>query len=426
MNVILTTYNGAILGPIAKLLGYILQALYALLANIGIENTGLCIILFTFLVNALMIPMQIKQQKFAKMSSVMNPELMEIQKKYKNKKDQASQQKMSLETQAVYQKYGVSPASGCLPLLITFPIIFALYRVIYNIPAYVPQIYDIYSGLAEKIREAGVTVEELSKMVSANTYVINDAVNAAKESDKTSYFVDVLGQFNSVAWEQLVSKCPSLESAIMSVAEQSGHINSFLGLNIADTPAVRSISIIIPILSVITQILSFKISTAGNQQVSDPENPTAASMKMMNNVMPFVTGLMCFMFPIGVGIYWVAGNVFRIFQSLGINIYFGRMDMEAELAKNVEKAKKRYEKLGIDPDTAMKNIATTRTRQVQPGANAKSNNNNGGNNNNNSKKVDIVKNNKNSYKTGGNKNYKEGSIASYANMLARDNTDSKK
>ncbi|HBA97700.1 MAG TPA: hypothetical protein DCZ23_06295 [Lachnospiraceae bacterium] len=423
MNVILTTYQGAILGPVARLLGYILQALYALLSNFGIENTAICIILFTFIVNALMLPMQIKQQKFAKMSSIMNPELTEIQKKYKNKKDQASQQKMSLETQAVYQKYGVSPASGCLPMLITFPIIFALYRVIYNIPAYVPQIYDIYSGLAEKVQAAGVTVEQLSKMVTSNTYVVRDAVQAAKDSSNLSYFVDVLGQFNTSAWDKLVDICPSLESTILSVAEQSGHINSFLGLNIADTPAVKSISIIIPILSVITQIASFKISMAGNTQATDPDNPAAASMKMMNNVMPVMTGLMCFMFPIGVGIYWVAGNVFRIFQSLGINMYFGRMDMDAEVAKNIEKTKKRYEKLGVDPNTAMKDIAKKRTSSIQSGAAADGNKKD---NNSISKNVNSVKLSKNSYRTGGNKKYKEGSIASYANMMARDNPGDKK
>ena len=126
MDVILTTYQGAFLGPIARLLGKILEAIYYVLSLVGIENVGICIILFTFIVNTLMFPLQIKQQKFSKMSSRMNPELQAIQKKYKNKKDQASQQKMSLETQAVYQKYGVSPASGCLPLLITFPILFAL------------------------------------------------------------------------------------------------------------------------------------------------------------------------------------------------------------------------------------------------------------------------------------------------------------
>lgn len=412
MSVILTTYQGAILGPVARLLGYILQALYALLSNFGIENTGICIILFTFIVNALMLPMQIKQQKFAKMSSIMNPELTEIQKKYKNKKDQASQQKMSLETQAVYQKYGVTPASGCLPMLITFPIIFALYRVIYNVPAYVPQVYEIYSGLAERVQAAGVTVEQLAEMVTSNTYVVRDAVQAAKDNINVSYFVDVLGQFNSSAWDHLVDICPSLQSEIMSVAEQSGHINSFLGLNIADTPAIKSVSIIIPILSVITQILSLRISMAGNTQTNNPDNPTAASMKMMNNVMPIMTGLMCFMFPIGVGIYWVAGNVFRIFQSLGINMYFGRMDMEAEVAKNVEKTKKRYEKLGVDPSTAMKDIAKKKTADSE----GKSI----------SKNVNSVKLSKNSYRTGGNKKYEEGSIAAYANMMARDNSGDKK
>ena len=417
MNVILTTYKGAILGPVARVLGYILQALYSLLSNFGIENTGICIIIFTFIVNALMIPMQVKQQKFSKMSAIMNPELQEIQKKYKNKKDQASQQKMSLETQAVYQKYGVSPASGCLPMLITFPIIFALYRVIYNIPAYVPQVYDIYSGLAEKIQAAGVTVEELANMVTAKTYVITDAVQAAKESKDISYFVDVLGQFNTSAWSGLVDKCPALESVITSVADESRHINSFLGLNIADTPGIKSISIIIPVLSVITQILSMKISMAGNAQAMDSSNPTAASMKMMNNVMPFVSGLMCFMFPIGVGIYWIVGNVFRIFQSLGINLYFKRMDMEAEVRKNVEKTKKRYEKMGVDPNTTMQEIAKKRTSTITTDSkNQKTNL---------SKNVNSVKNSKSNYKTGGNKKYKEGSIASYANMMARDSNDKK-
>ncbi len=417
MNVILTTYKGAILGPIARVLGYILQALYSLLSNFGIENTGICIILFTFIVNALMLPMQIKQQKFSKMSAIMNPELQEIQKKYKNKKDQASQQKMSLETQAVYQKYGVSPASGCLPMLITFPILFALYRVIYNIPAYVPQVYEIYSGLAEKIQAAGVTVEELSNMVAAKTYVITDAVQAAKESKDISYFVDVLGQFNTSAWGELIKKCPDLESVITSVAEESRHINSFLGLNIADTPGIRSISIIIPVLSVVTQILSMKISMAGNTQVMDQNNPTAASMKMMNNVMPFITGLMCFMFPIGVGIYWVAGNVFRIFQSLGINLYFKRMDMDAEVEKNIEKTKKRYEKMGVDPNKAVQEIAKKRTSTIA--TDNKTSKNDISNN------VNLVKNSKSNYKTGGNKKYKEGSIASYANMMARDTNDKK-
>ena len=364
MNVILTTYQGAILGPIARVLGYILQALYALLANFGIENTGICMILFTFLVNGLMMPMQIKQQKFSKMSMIMNPEIQAIQKKYKNKKDQASQQKMSLETQAVYQKYGVSPASGCLPMLITFPILLALYRVIYNIPAYVPQVYDIYSGIAEQVKSAGISVEQLSKMVSSSTYVVTNAVSAAKKSDNISYFVDVLGQFNTSAWTQLAAKCPDLKTAIMEVADKSKHINTFLGLNIADTPGIKSVSIIIPILSVITQMLSTKISMAGTQQQTvNSDNPMGQSMQTMNTIMPFMTGFMCLMFPIGVGIYWIAGAVVRSVQQFFLNKHFEKINLEDIIKKNQEKAKKKREKMGI-AENQISNAAKINTRKI--------------------------------------------------------------
>ena len=206
MSAILTTYQGAFLGPIARVLGKILEAIYYVLSLVGIENTGICIVLFTFLVNALMLPLQIKQQKFAKMSNIMNPEIMAIQNKYKNKKDQASQQKMSMETQAVYQKYGVSPASGCLPLLITFPILFALYRVIYNIPAYVNQVYDIYAGVAGNLKDLDITVAQLADFMKTKTYVVTNAVNdAAKTAAKTDikYYIDVIGQFNQEAWDKL-------------------------------------------------------------------------------------------------------------------------------------------------------------------------------------------------------------------------------
>jgi len=417
MDAVLTTYQGAFLGPIARVLGYILEAIYHVLELIGIQNTGICIILFTFLVNALMMPLQIKQQKFSRMSSIMNPELQAIQNKYKNKKDQASQQKMSLETQAVYQKYGVSPASGCLPLLITFPILFALYRVIYNVPAYVDQVYDIYRGIAESIQGMDVTVEELSKFVKTQTYVINDAVNKAKEIKNVAdvnlnYYIDVLGQYNTTAWDDLAKSYPDLISEIDRVSTNAAHINSFIGMNIADAPKIKSLSISIPILSVITQIISMRLSMAGTQQ-NNSDNPTMQSMKMMNNVMPFVSGLMCFMFPIGVGIYWVAGNVFRIFQSLGINFFFNRMDMNEEIKKNIEKSKKRFERMGIDPNASIQDLKNQKKGAAENRKGERAS----------ISASEVVKNvKKNEYKRATNTNYKEGSIAAYANLLSRGNS----
>ncbi len=427
MSVFLTTYQGAILGPIARLLGYILQGLYSVLSTVGIENTGICMILFTIIVNALMIPMQIKQQKFAKMSSVMNPELMAIQAKYKNKKDQESQQKMSLETQAVYQKYGVSPVSGCLPMLITLPILFALYRVIYNIPAYVPQVYAIYDNLAKVLQDAGVTVSQLAdkSYISNPTYVVTQAVKAAKsDAGNINYYIDVLSQFNSTGWDVLIKNHPDLTNVITKTAEQARSINYFLGLNIADTPKIKSISVIIPVLSIITQYISTKLSMAGTQQqTANSDNPMGQSMQTMNTVMPFVTGFMCLMFPIGVGIYWIAGNVFRIFQQLCINLYFSKINMDDMIKENVEKAKKKYEKMGMDP-SVLEKAAKTRTSNINTAAKNNTAPQKSAASSDNKRKSSISDKAKKSstkdIKKSTNTNYKEGSIAAYANMLNRE------
>lgn len=427
MSVFLTTYQGAILGPIARLLGYILQGIYSVLSTVGIENTGICMILFTFIVNALMIPMQIKQQKFAKMSSVMNPELMAIQAKYKNKKDQESQQKMSLETQAVYQKYGVSPVSGCLPMLITLPILFALYRVIYNIPAYVPQVYAIYDNLAKVLQDAGVTVSQLAdkSYISNPTYVVTQAVKAAKsDAGNINYYIDVLSQFNSAGWDVLIKNHPDLMSVITKTADQARKINYFLGMNIADTPKIKSLSVIIPVLSIITQYISTKLSMAGTQQQTvNSDNPMGQSMKTMNTIMPFMTGFMCLMFPIGVGIYWIAGNVFRIFQQLCINLYFSKINMDDMIKENVEKAKKKYEKMGMDP-SVLEKAAKTRTSNINTAAknNAASQKSTASSDNKRKSSISdkAKKSSTKDIKKSANNNYKEGSIAAYANMLNRE------
>ena len=96
-------------------------------------------------------PLTIQQQKFSKLQTKMQPELQAIQKKYKGKTDNDSAMKMNEETQAVYKKYGVSPSGSCVQLLIQMPILFALYRVIYNFPAYVTQVKNAFFPLVDNL-----------------------------------------------------------------------------------------------------------------------------------------------------------------------------------------------------------------------------------------------------------------------------------
>ena len=132
-----------VIGWVATLLGYIMEGIFYILNLIGIPNIGIAIIIFTIVIYMLMLPLTIKQQKFSKLSNKMNPELQAIQKKYNGKKDNDSMMAMQNETQAVYAKYGVSPMGSCVQMLIQLPIIYALYKVIYAIPAYILSLIHI-------------------------------------------------------------------------------------------------------------------------------------------------------------------------------------------------------------------------------------------------------------------------------------------
>ena len=111
-------YDWPIIKQVSWLLGQVMNGIYNALSAIGIENIGVAIIVFTIIVYTLLLPLTIKQQKFTKMSAVMQPEIQKIQKRYANKKDQASMLKQQEEMNMVYDKYGLKMSSGCLPSLL--------------------------------------------------------------------------------------------------------------------------------------------------------------------------------------------------------------------------------------------------------------------------------------------------------------------
>lgn len=417
LNVFLTQYDGAFLGPIAKLLGIVLNVMYEFLGIFGIHNVGLSIILFTFLVNGLMIPLTLKQQKYSKLSAKMSPELQKIQQRYKNKKDEASMRAQQDEMQMLYNKYGTSPTAGCLPMLITLPIIFALYRVIYNIPAYVTSIKDIYEQVAVAIQGVGGYEGIMSTFIMGQPGAIEGAVNvitkkwgdisgalAVANPNSVNYIIDILTQFRESHWTILTQQFPTISGAINTVTGEIATINNFLGLNIANLPSWKSISVLIPVLSVATQFLQTKLMTTTSAP-TDQNNQMASTMKTMNTVMPLFSGVICFMMPIGVGIYWIAGSVFRIIQQLFVNKYMENIDVDDLIEKNAEKAKKKNERRGLDP-AAIEKAAKQRANTIQDKSAAVTKAN---------KKYDPA-----NYKSG-EANYEKGSIASIANMLGNSN-----
>jgi len=372
----------------------------------------------------LMMPLTIKQQKFSKLSAKMNPELQAIQARYKNKKDNESMMKMNAETQAVYAKYGVSPTGSCLQLLIQMPILFALYRVIYAMPAYVGKIKEAFFPLVDKLmvqtgssdfiqtfKDAAMFARQFAseQFVGGNTEYIQNT------------FIDVLNRASTAEWLSISEKFPSLSADVDSTVAILEKYNNFLGLNIGNSPSyivhealdsgaylMVVAALAVPVLSALTQWINTKLMPQAESN-NNQDNPMASSMKTMNVMMPIMSAVFCYSFPAGMGIYWIAGSVVRSIQQVIINKHIDKMDLEEVIKQNVEKSKKKMEKRGVSAKM-LNDYATMNTKSIASKANTVSAMTQ-------EEKDEAVRKSTEYY----NKNAKQGSIASKANMVKQYN-----
>ncbi len=375
MNMImLTQYSGAILGPIAKLLGLIMNWIYLFLSNVfGVENIGLTIIVLTVVIYMFMLPLTIKQQKFSKLQQKMQPEIKAIQDKYKGKKDQESQMAMNQETQDLYAKYGISPTGSCLQMLIQFPVFLALYRVIYNVPAYVSGVKSAFDGIVEGIIQTSGYQAIMEKFVDTMhlSAIGADFKNTDLEVVK-NFIVDAVYKMPTSGWDTLRESFPKLTDVIQSTEAHLNEMNFFLGLNISDSPFTIIMSsikeksylfvilaLLIPVVSYASQLLNVKLMP---QADTDPNSTLSRQMKTMNYTMPLFSFVLCFTVPVGLGIYWIFSSLTRCVQQVFVNKHIQNLDLDQMIAKNVEKRKKKLKKMGIN-EAQIRNAATMNTKR---------------------------------------------------------------
>lgn len=362
MDIILSKSTWPIIGWVCEILGWLINGIYVLLEAIGIPNIGIAIILFTIVIYALLTPTQIKQQKWSKMMTVIQPELQQIQKKYANKKDQASQMKMNEETMALYQKYGVSPTGSCLPLLLQMPILMSLYQVIYYIPGYVRSVRNIFSSLADQIMNVSNYSDILKTFVENNNIRVFASVG---ETLTENNIYDILYVLKPSQWDKLadISQFSGLSDLIARTAEDSASVNMFLSYNITESPmdllqrglqagsvVMIILAVLVPVLAWFTQWLNYKLMP--QSAMADDKKKKGgmeASLRMMNTYMPIVSAFMCLSFSIGIGIYWITGALLRSIQQIVINRHMKAIDIDELIAKNQEKANKKREKAGLPP-----------------------------------------------------------------------------
>lgn len=273
-----------------------------------LRNYGVALIFFTFVTKMIMFPLTLKQQKSNVKMALIKPKLDSIQKKYANNKEKLNEEMMKL-----YQEEGYNPMSGCLPLLIQFPILFGLINVVYN---------------------------PLTHIIRLSKDVITQCLEIARGMEQ----VIVNASMPQISIIQGVKLQPELFSSLLNpqqIEKISNFNMSFFGIDLTAVPTMAfNALIIIPILSGLT---SFLISIQSMKQAETTAGEGGNTMKGMMYIMPLFSLFFCFQVPAGVGLYWVISNVLAYLQSMYMNKKYNPQEM-AEKARAEQAAREEAER----------------------------------------------------------------------------------
>ncbi|MCQ2512121.1 MAG: YidC/Oxa1 family membrane protein insertase [Lachnospiraceae bacterium] len=335
-NVNAGCYNWPVIKQIITFFGWILEYIFKFFDMIGIGNIGLVIIVFTLLVKFVLLPLTIKQQKSAKLNSIIQPEIKAIQNKYKGKNDSLSMQAQQMEIKQIYAKYGTSQASGCLQTGIQMPIIIALFGALRQLPLVLDVLAQPIKAIADILAKSGLDFST----VSANLATGVDLNNR----------MSAIYSLSAKGWEAISSMLPAAQGA--QVAELHNKIlsvNTFLGMDIAQTPlnlikggGIGVVAIILPIIAGLSQWLSFKLTQTKESAAS--KDSMSAMSNSMGLAMPLFSVFLCLTMNTGLGLYWAASSLFQVVLQIIINKSYRKMDMDEFVKKNMEKAREKEER----------------------------------------------------------------------------------
>jgi len=298
MNAIYSTIRNY-LSPI---FGYIMLFFYGIVDNFN-GSYGIAIILFTIFARMFTLPTTINQQKGMAKQQRLAPKIRRIQEKFAG-----NQQKIQEETQALYAREGYNPMSaGCLPLLIQMPFIIGLFGVLYN-----PLRYAI--GLDASVSNALETI--FKEMITTKAIVIN---GVTEKTTNTYFPLYIIQHFNEVSAYITQKGITTVDAA--SIAKVQAFVAAdrftFLGLELGVTPSVKggfNKYWLIPILAGITSLGSALITQAQQKKTNPAGKMPGQGCTML--MMPAMSIWFTFMFPSGIGVYWIASNVYTTIQTV--------------------------------------------------------------------------------------------------------------
>lgn len=288
-------------------MGWIIQQIYNLVANYGLS-----IIIFTVLIKLILLPLNIHSQKAMKKQQKVQPIIAQLQEKYKN-----DQEKLQREMMKIYKENNISMMGGCLPMFIQFPILIGLYQVIQKPLSYLKGVDWMQQAVIDKV------------------YMLRDAMASS------------IGSLAQQTEEQLANMSQiqlSNWAGIVNGPSDPWVINfNFLGLDLSNVPSEafsyimrldfsdwsKILLLLIPILAVVSSLLTNKITMLQTGQTKTNDNSQANQMqKSMLWMMPLMSGFFTLTLPSGLGIYWIISSVMQIVQQLVLNYYFDKKGEE--------------------------------------------------------------------------------------------------
>ncbi len=348
------------------------------LCYLVLKNYGWALFVFTLLIKLIMLPSSVKQQKSMAKMQRLNPKLEQLKKRYANNKD-----KLNEATMELYNQENVNPMGSCLPMIVTFVLLFAVIEVVYAPLTYVSGIekdkielanvtvseyytasYALKNDTDEAFGGDGITIAELSEAgvdiaerlmtykdvakfgedkvkIIAETFIANPAMDEYF-TDTTKVSDRLITANNTDRAELLVLSVardyPQLfDSEIANFCDEFDY--TFFGIYLGSYPSWNSILILIPILSLISQLAVTIISQYYNKK--NGMSSGNSSMTMMLYVMPLFSFWIAFSFPAGLGIYWIFQSVLTLVQTVGLNLYFTQARLDKIIEKESKKARRK-------------------------------------------------------------------------------------
>lgn len=318
------------MGIINNFFGMILNLIFEGVSTFtDVGTLGFTIIIFTLVAQLLLTPLKFKQQRTTRTMSKIQPEMQRIQKKYANKDDQASKMAYSAELQSLYKKYNMNPLSGCLPLLIQFPLIIALYSVLRQPSRYIDKLGELYTQLAVTVEQSVVGVKATMDQVLAQIPLSSNALYEMKNLGENAQLSDTLSHFTTAQWDLLQTFIsPEGANQLEALLLQKHNYEYFL-VNLVDSPSNLFASgvflaVLVPIVAGASTFIFSKVTMASSKAMQpagagDTPNSADSMMKVMNIMMPIMMGFFSWTVASGLALYWVTGNIIMMFQQMIVN-----------------------------------------------------------------------------------------------------------